>query len=118
VAAAEVAMERLRRALDAGWDPDELRERYNAAASEKRAGEAQLSAAPAERQISRAELESYIDQLGDVAGALDRATPEHLEELYASLRLVLTYHHVERSVDVEIDPMADRLEKVCVRGGT
>jgi hypothetical protein len=28
VAAAEVAMERIRRALDTGWNPDELRERY------------------------------------------------------------------------------------------
>ena len=31
VAAAEVAIVRLRRALDAGWDPAELREQYNAA---------------------------------------------------------------------------------------
>ncbi|WP_410791100.1 hypothetical protein [Kribbella sp. C-35] len=81
VAAAEVAMERLRRALDSTWDPDELRERYNAAASEKRAAEAQ-----------------------------------HLGELYASLRLVLAYHHVERGVDVEVDPMGERVEK-SVRGG-
>lgn len=62
--------------------------------------------------------DSYIDQLGNVARALDRASPEHLKELYAALRLVLTYHHVEKTVDVEVDPMADRVDKVCVRGGT
>ncbi|TCC24852.1 hypothetical protein [Kribbella speibonae] len=62
--------------------------------------------------------DSYIDQLGNVARALDRPSPEHLEELYAALRLVLTYQHVEKSVDVVVDPMGDRVDKVCVRGGT
>ncbi|WP_432874841.1 hypothetical protein ACQPYH_22930 [Kribbella sp. CA-245084] len=37
VAAAESVMEKLRKALDSGWDPVELRERYNAAVAEKRA---------------------------------------------------------------------------------
>ncbi|MEV0799923.1 recombinase family protein [Kribbella sp. NPDC050281] len=118
VAAAEAAMERLRRALDAGWDPDELREQYNAAASEKRSAEAMLSAASGEHGISHEELESYIDQLGDVATALDRADPEQLGSLYASLRLALTYHHAEQTVDIEIDPLADRVDKYRVRGGT
>ncbi|MEV5961490.1 hypothetical protein AB0L70_06975 [Kribbella sp. NPDC051952] len=41
-----------------------------------------------------------------------------MSELYASLRLSLTYHHVEQILDVEVDPMADRVDKVRVRGGT
>ncbi|WP_433157852.1 hypothetical protein [Kribbella sp. CA-247076] len=40
IAAAEGAMVRLRRALDAGWDPTELTSQYNAAAAEKRVAEA------------------------------------------------------------------------------
>lgn len=118
VAAAEVAMDRLRRALDAGWDPVELREQYNAAAAEKRVAEAALEAAPSETSLSRQELESYVDQLGDMSQALDRAESDELSQLYASLRLSLTYHHAEQIVDVEVDPLVDRVDKLRVRGGT
>ncbi len=53
-----------------------------------------------------------------MAQALDRAEPEHLSELYSALRLSLTYHHAEQVVDVEVDPLADRVDKLRVRGGT
>jgi DNA invertase Pin-like site-specific DNA recombinase len=118
VAAAQVAMARLQRALDAGWDPAELREQYNAAVSEKRSAEAELVASPTGRALGRTELETCIDQLGDVGLALNQADPEELTELYASLRLTLTYHHAKQIVDVEIDPLSDRVDKYRVRGGT
>lgn len=85
---------------------------------EKRAAEAALKAAPSEKAVSRDELKAYLDQLGGMASALDRAEPQELSELYALLRLSLTYHHIEQIVDVEVDPMGDRVDKVCVRGGT
>ncbi|MEV0788706.1 recombinase family protein [Kribbella sp. NPDC050459] len=118
VAAAETVMEKLHKALDAGWDPVELREQYNSAVAEKRAAEAALAAAPEARGLSRGDIEAYVDQLGDIATALDRADPDELSELYASFRLTLTYHHVEQSVDVEVDPLGDRVDKLRVRGGT
>ncbi|WP_410791056.1 hypothetical protein [Kribbella sp. C-35] len=49
-----------------------------------------------EMGLTRAELETYVDQLGDVAQALDSAEQEELSELYSSLRLSLTYHHTGR----------------------
>lgn len=118
IKAAEAAMGRLRRALDAGWDPAELREQYNLAVGEKRAAEASLAAVPGEERVSRPELEAMIDGLGDMARALDGAGPEELAELYAGLRLSLTYHHTKQIVDVEVDPLADRVAKLRVRGGT
>ncbi|MFI6676732.1 hypothetical protein [Kribbella sp. NPDC050470] len=39
IEAAEAAMARLRRALEAGWDPAALTEQYNAAVADKRAAE-------------------------------------------------------------------------------
>ncbi|TCC30686.1 hypothetical protein [Kribbella speibonae] len=117
VAAAETVMKKLRKALEAGWDPVELREQYNSAASDKRAAESALAAARDQTGISRAELEAYLDQLGDMT-ALDRAEPEDLAELYASFRLSLTYNHTEQIVDVEVDPIGDRVDKLRVRGGT
>jgi hypothetical protein len=67
--------------------------------------------------MSREELEGYIDQLGDMARALDRAEPEERSQLYGALRL-LVYHHVDQIVDVEVDPLGDRVDKLRVRGAT
>lgn len=60
----------------------------------------------------------YVDQFGDISRALDTAEPEELIELYSSLRLPLTHHHVEQIVEVEVDPLADRVDKYRVRGAT
>jgi hypothetical protein len=65
-------MEQLRKALDAGWDPVELPERYNSAVAEKRSAEAALAAVSTEQGLSREELETYVDQLGDISSALVR----------------------------------------------
>jgi hypothetical protein len=54
----------------------------------------------------------------DIGLALGRAQAEERRQLYESLRLSLTYHHAEQIVDVEIDPLADRVDKYRVRGGT
>jgi hypothetical protein len=110
IAAAQVVMGRMQKALDAGWDPAELREQYNAAAAEKHAAEAALARCPREAVLTRSELESYVDQLGDIGLALGRAEAEERRQLYESLR----YHHVEQIVDLEIDPLADRLDKLPV----
>lgn len=118
VAAAEVALDRLRRALDAGWDPVELPEQYNAAAAEKRVAEAVLEVAPPGAGLSRQELESCIDRLSDMAQALDRAEADELSQLNSSLRLSLRYHHAEQILNVEVDPLVDRVGKLRVRGGT
>ncbi|HEY3561470.1 MAG TPA: hypothetical protein VGL05_28595 [Kribbella sp.] len=111
-------MKKLRKALDAGCDPVELREQYNATAAEKRAPESALAAAPDEGAVSRAPLEAFVDQLDDMTTASNTAEPLKLSELDASLRLSLTYHHIEQTLDVEVDPIGDRADKLRVRGGT
>ena len=45
----------------------------------------------------------------------ERTSPGKVE---LALRLSLKHHHADQPVDVEIDPMGDRLDKVCVRGRT
>ena len=52
-------------------DPAALREQYNAAVAERRAAETAITQVPPEAVMSREELEGYIDQLGDMARALD-----------------------------------------------
>ncbi|WP_202867430.1 recombinase family protein [Kribbella pittospori] len=118
VRAAKITMDRVRKALDAGWDPVELREQYNAAAAEKRVAEKALASLPTQVTITRSQLETWIDELGDIGAALNASSPEELNQLYGSLRLSLTYYHADQTVDVEVDPLGDRVDKVCVRGGT
>jgi hypothetical protein len=50
-----------------------LREQYRAVAAEKAAAEVALEVTPAEAGLSREELESCIQQLGNMAETLDRA---------------------------------------------
>jgi hypothetical protein len=117
VAAAEAAMSRLRRALEAGWDPAELTAQYNAAAAEKRAAEAGLATIEHPPRLTPKEIRSMVDQLGDIGQVLDRANPKDLAELYDGLRLAVDYDHRTRVADVSIMP-TPRVDSVCVRGGT
>lgn len=49
---------------------------------------------------------------------MNTAELEELSELYSSLRLALKYNHAEQKLDVEVDPLADRVVKSRVRGRT
>ncbi|WP_405059044.1 hypothetical protein OG474_40855 [Kribbella sp. NBC_01505] len=118
VRAAKVTMDRARKALEAGWDPVELRDQYNAAAAEKQVAERALAVVPEQELLSRDQLVTYVDELGDVGRALDAAGPAELSGLYEGLRLSLTYNYADQMVGVEIDPLGDRVAKYRVRGGT
>ena len=75
IAAAESTMERLRRAIEVGWDPEARTEQYNAAAADKRAAEAGLKAVDPVPQLTADDICAVVTQLGDMAKALDRAEP-------------------------------------------
>ncbi len=109
IATAEEKMARLRRALDAGWDPEEQKDQYNAAAAEKRSLEADLAALQPDTTLSRSDIEMMIDQVGDMVDALDQADQEELAEIYRALELSMTYHHPERVLDVRTElPHGDK----------
>jgi hypothetical protein len=118
IAAAQVVMGRMQKALDAGLDPAELREQYNAAAAEKHAPEAALARSSRKELLTRSDLKLYVDQPRDIGPVLGRAELEERRQPYESLRLSQVYHHADQIVDVEIDPLADRVVKSRVRGRT
>jgi hypothetical protein len=117
IALAESAMVRLRQALEAGRDPAALTEQYNAAAAEKRAAEAELSAVEVPEQVSGADIREMVHELGEMASALDQADAKDMTSLYEALRLQVDYNHETRSAQVIISP-AVRGFSVGVRGGT
>ncbi|HEX4724922.1 MAG TPA: recombinase family protein [Pseudonocardiaceae bacterium] len=114
--AAEAKLRRLLAAIEAGIDPAALVESINAAQEERIAAQAELAHAPERTTLDVAEVYAMVDSLGDVMGALHRADPDELENLYASLRLEMTYDHGERAVDLHVAPVGR--VSACVRGGT
>ncbi|MEU8223631.1 recombinase family protein [Kribbella sp. NPDC048915] len=117
VQTAKAAMVRLRRALEAGWDPVALTEQYNAAAAEKRSAEAELSALKVPERVSAEDIRKMVQDLGDMTVALDQADASDMRSLYEALGLQVSYNHETRSAEVAMSP-ALRGFSVGVRGGT
>jgi hypothetical protein len=117
IAAAQSAMDRLQRALEAGWDPEALTGQYNAAVAERRAAEAAFAALEPSDRLTAEEIRGVVAELGDMTEVLDRANRRDLAELYRALSLSISYDHEERGAVVSISP-AMRVVKVGVRGGT
>ncbi|GAA3114247.1 hypothetical protein JOF29_003706 [Kribbella aluminosa] len=117
IAAAESTMERLRRAIEVGWDPETLTEQYNAAAADKRAAEVGLKVVDPVPQLTADDIRTMVTQLGDMAKALDLADRHDFAELYEALGLTIAYDHRLQVAEVSITP-ALRGVKKCVRGQT
>ncbi|WKU03381.1 hypothetical protein [Micromonospora sp. HUAS LYJ1] len=64
------------------------------------------------------DIASLVAELGDIAGALAEAEPEHKPDLYRLLRLKLTYNHQTPTVRAIADLGAHRWNLVRVRGGS
>ncbi|MFF0342875.1 recombinase family protein [Kribbella sp. NPDC004875] len=108
---------RLRRALEAGWDPAALTEQYNAAVAEKRSAEAEFSALKVPERVSAEDIRKMVQELGDMTAALDQADASDMRSLYKALGLQVSYNHETRSAEAAVSP-ALRGFNVGVRGGT
>jgi site-specific DNA recombinase len=93
------------------------------AEAEQRRNEA-MASHPAPREVDAVDsmtaenIASLIAELGDIAAALEEATPEHKLDLYRSLRLKLTYTAETQTVHATIDLGEHRWDLVRVRGST
>jgi hypothetical protein len=97
-------------------DPAALVESINQAQAQRVAAQAELNGVPPPIALTEADIYAMIDYLGDVGHALNQADPAQLEELYAALRLDMTYDAEARAVDVTIRP--GRRGNARVRGPT
>ncbi|WP_432874775.1 recombinase family protein [Kribbella sp. CA-245084] len=117
IVAAEAEMARLQRALEAGWDPEQLTSQYNAAVAEKRAALAGMDAIEVTDRLTATEVKQMVAELGDVGKALKRADRGDLADLYKALGVAITFDHREQVAEVFMSPTT-RVVKVGVRGGT
>ncbi|WP_121160986.1 hypothetical protein [Micromonospora pisi] len=67
--------------------------------------------------MSRTEITSLVQALGDIVTVLRDADPADKAEVYRQLVLRLTYHPETQTVRTEIDLNAHRGVLVRVRGG-
>jgi site-specific DNA recombinase len=69
-------------------------------------------------QLTPADLERILDQLGDLVAALRDADPEQMLDLYRALGPQLTYQPDTRTVHAVVDLGEHRWDLVSVRGPT
>ena len=115
IAAAEAAMTRLQRALEAGWDPEALTSQYNAAVAGKRAALAGLEALEPAERLSGADIRAMVKELGAMKVVLEQAERGDLADLYRTLGLEVFYNHKTRVADVSI--RLPRVWLACVSEG-
>ncbi|WP_328993667.1 hypothetical protein OG394_04885 [Kribbella sp. NBC_01245] len=102
ITAAESTMQRLPKALEAGWEPEALTSQYNAAVAEKRAAEAGIDSLQPTERLSSTEIRAMVDELGEMKLVLDTADRGDLAELYEALRLRISYNEKTRVASVDL----------------
>lgn len=129
VAAAAVAAEqvihdcdakltRYRAALEAGTDP-QLVARWTTEVQARRAEAlAQSRQATNRRRMSKEEIRSLVEALGNIRAVLTDAEPEDKAEVYRQLGLHLTYQPPNDSSEPKHTSTRTVGVMVCVRGGT
>jgi len=72
--------------------------------AKKVAAQAEIRTATGRRPMSRDEIEGVVTALGDLARVVRAADPEDKADIYAQLRLTLTYQPEEKLVQATIKP--------------
>jgi DNA invertase Pin-like site-specific DNA recombinase len=112
---AEAKLRRHQAAIEAGIDPAALIDAINQAQAERVAAHAELTGQPAAQELTRQDIETMIDSIGDISATITEAEPQHLTALYDALRLQLTYDPDSHIVDVTAQPRG-RVNSARVRG--
>jgi len=107
---------RYRGALESGADPSVVTTWIAEVQAERLAAEVELDRATGHRngRLSREQLDTLVNGLGNLLDVLANAAPEDRAEVYAKLGLRLTYDPARRVVIAESDPWG----KVSVGEGT
>ena len=116
LANAEAKLRRHHAAIESGIDPAALVDAINQAQAERVAARAELNERPAAQELTRQDIETMVDSIGDIGTALTKAQPQSLTVLYETLRLQMVYDSSSQVVDVTVQPHG-RVNNARVRGG-
>ena len=107
IAGYDAQISRYRASIDAAGDPAVIGPWIAETQAKKVAAQAEIGTATGQRRMSRDELEAVIAALSDLARVVQDAEPADKADIYAKLRLTLTYRPAEREVKAIIKPGLD-----------
>jgi site-specific DNA recombinase len=95
---------RYRASIDAGGDPVVIGPWIAEIQAKKVAAQVEIRTATGRRQMSRDEIEAVVTALGGLARMVQEADPKDKADIYAKLRLTLTYQPEEKLVQATVKP--------------
>ncbi len=98
IAEYDAQISRYRASIDAGGDPAVIGPWIAETQVKKVAAQAETRTATGRRRMSREEMEAVVTALGDLARLIQDADPQDKADIYAKLRLTLTYQPEEKEV--------------------
>jgi site-specific DNA recombinase len=102
IAECDGQISRYRASLDAGGDPAVIGPWIAETQAEKVAAQAEIRTVTGRRQLSRDDLEAIVAAFADIARVVREADPADKAELYAQLKLTLTYQPGQRLVEATV----------------
>jgi site-specific DNA recombinase len=106
-----------RASIDAGGDPAVIGPWIAETQAKKVAAQAEIRAAGGRHRMSRAEIEAVVTALGELARLVQHAETADRTEIYAKLRLSLTYEPGEKLVAATIKPGLNMRKGFVSEGG-
>jgi site-specific DNA recombinase len=100
----DAQMGRYRASIDAGGDPVVIGPWIAETQAKKAAAQAEVRAATGRSRMSRDDIAAIVAALGELATVVREADPADKADIYAKLKLTLTYQPEERLVKASIKP--------------
>jgi hypothetical protein len=88
----DAQLARYRASINAGGDPAVIGPWIAETQAKKVTAQAEIRAATGQRRMSRDEIQTVVTTLGELATVVQAADPEDKADIYAQLRLTLTYN--------------------------
>jgi len=116
IAECDAKLRQHRAALEAGADAVLVTAWMKETQAKRATAQARLTKRVGRRRMTRDEITSLVQAIGDVMQAIKDADPADKAEIYSQLGLTLTYHPNEKRVVAEARPASIMYVGACPRG--
>ena len=117
VAECDAQISRYRASIDAGGDPAVIGPWIAETQAKKVAAQAETRTATGRHRMSRDEIEAVVTALGELARVVQAADPQDKADIYAKLRLTLTYQPEEKAVQATVKLGLNMPKGIVSEGG-
>ena len=117
IAEYDAQISRYRASIDAKGDPAVIGPWIAETQAKKVAAQAEIRSATGRRRMSRDEIETVVTAFGNLARIVQQADPQDKADIYAKLRLTLTYQPEEKEVQATVKPALNMRKGFVSEGG-